>query len=63
MMSIMRSHVVRFNRGVCGVEGNQNPLVLPAITVALAIPGYDGLLPITALGAALEVNIPGGLVP
>ena len=57
-MNIMRSHVVRFHRGVCGVSSEQSPLDLPAITVALAIPDYDGLLPITALGADLEVSLP-----
>src|ERR1700712_2925623 len=56
-MSSLKSRVLR--RGVCGIAtlGTPSVFVPPAIIPA-AIPGYDGLLPITALGDDLEINVP-----
>lgn len=57
-MDIEKSRVVRFHQSVCALGTEQNPIPLPPITIKLAIPDFDGLLPITALGADLEVNLP-----
>lgn len=56
-MSSLKSRVLR--RGVCGIATLGTPSVfVPPPTIREAIPGYDGLLPITALGDDLEINVP-----
>ncbi|HXR00903.1 MAG TPA: hypothetical protein VN798_10980, partial [Pseudomonas sp.] len=56
-MSSLKSRVLR--RGVCSIAtlGNRS-LDVPPATIPAAIPGYDGLLPTTALGDDLEINVP-----
>lgn len=60
-MNILRSpskrakRVVHFGTRSCLLG---TTAVLPVITVAVAIPDYDGLLPITALNADLDVTLP-----